>query len=526
VRLVTAYFTGMNKKLAPELLSDNAARIAKNCVFNSGTLKPLRSPTYVWTPTKTGEIKSIFKYKNQYWFHWLDDVDVVESPLPNDPYGRVYWTGEAQPRYTTEYLATTGGDLYPNNFLMLGIPSPDSPPTQTVPSPSDPNNLQSRSYIYTFVSAYGEEGMPSDPSPLFDITDGDSVTVNCPSSPPSGQYNIAAKNIYRRNGDAFMFVAQISATDTEYTDTKLNVELGSEISSTFYDTPPSDMKGLIVLANGCLAGFTKTELCLSEPYLPHAWPSANRMPFEGEICSIKAFGSSILVTTKHGKPYIVTGTVPSLMAREQFEIGHACMSKRGTVDMGYHVVYPSPYGLVLVGTGQASLITSDVIDELEWIDFAHPDTLLGTMYMGKYIGFYTNGSEQGGFIFDPKAKNLSLLDLYATAAYNDPATGELFLVVNNKIVKFDSGDYLQAEWESKPFIFDQAFNFSRCRVYAENFPVSIDLYHDDELFFSKNVSNDKPFTLPLKGLSNKYSYKITTTKEVKRVSFATSILEL
>ena len=58
------------------------------------------------------------------------------------------------------------------------------------------------------------------------------------------------------------------------------------------------MIGLIPVANGIMAGFTGNRLCLSEPFLPHAWPIAYRITLEDDIVAIAATGNGIVAMTK------------------------------------------------------------------------------------------------------------------------------------------------------------------------------------------------------------------------------------
>jgi len=520
-------FAGIAPKYATHLLPDNAAKTAKNCVMTSGELRPLKAPSFAWTPTKVGTIKTIWRYKELYWFHWLEDVNVVASPLANDAYERVYWTGEAQPRMTTNAIATSGGETdYPNNYYVLGIPAPAAVATITHGDPSNANNIQSRAYIYTYVSAYGEEGPPSLTSDLHDITDGDSVTVGLPSTGPTGSYNITHKNIYRLNSGIYQFVATVTVATTSYADTKLNSALGSEITSTEYDPPPAGLKGLLAMANGSLAGFSGNELCMSVPYLPHAWPARYRIPFVGAIVSIGAFGNSILVTTTHDKPCVLSGDDPAAMFKEQSEVGQGCMSKRGTVDMGNFVVYPAPTGLIVVGTGAMDLITKDVVDPRDWVSYAQPSTFLGAKWGDNYLYFNTVGAVNAGSIFNTKTGDLSTMDLYATAAYTDNGTGDLYLVVSGDIVKFDGGAALTMEWESKDFILGKETNFGRAKVRAASFPLTLAVYADGALKHTQTVASKNHFSLPSGFLADTWAYKITAAVAVKSVSIGNSIGEL
>jgi len=148
----------------------------------------------------------------------------------------------------------------------------------------------STSYIYTFVSAYGEEGPPSAASLVFDKVDGQTVTVsNMSTTAGSGagrtNTNITHKRIYRSNTGsnttAFQFVAEITVATVTYSDVTDNSSLAEIIPSTYWIGPPNEvtadyptgsMAGLTAMPNGIFAGFTGKRLCFSEPYLPHAWP--------------------------------------------------------------------------------------------------------------------------------------------------------------------------------------------------------------------------------------------------------------
>jgi hypothetical protein len=520
-------FAGIAPKYASHILPNNAATVAENCVFTSGEMRPLKDTEFVWTPTKTGTVQTIWLYASTYWFHWLEEVNCCESPLASDAFGRAYWTGEAQPRMTTSSIATTGGGTdYPNNYYILGVPAPAAAPTNTEPTPSDENNIQSRAYIYTYVSAYGEEGPPTDPSELFDITDGDSVTVTLSSTGPTGAYNITAKNIYRLNDGVYQFLAQVSAATTTYADTVLNIALGDEITSEEYDPPPTALKGLFALPNGSLAGFTTTDLCISEPYLPHAWPVRYRVPFAGGIVSAGAFGNSILVTTAREKPYLLSGSDPASMYKEQFEVGHACLSKLGTVDMGNVVIFPSPFGLAAAGTGVAELLTKEVIDPNEWVDYANPSTLIGAKYGDNYIGFNIVDDVDSGFIFNVKTGDLSTIDIYATATYTDSGSGDLYLLVDGDIVQFDAGDDLEMTWESKDFILGRPTSFSRARVRATTYPVALHIYADGEIVDERVVYDKQPFTIGGNYMTDEWRYKIVSINAVKSVTIGNSVSEV
>lgn len=80
---------GMKPRIEPFLLPDNNSVLAKDCHFDTGVISPLLDDaltaiTFPITP------KTIFHYRDDFWFSWPGDVDVIRSPVAQDDYGRVY----------------------------------------------------------------------------------------------------------------------------------------------------------------------------------------------------------------------------------------------------------------------------------------------------------------------------------------------------------------------------------------------------------------------------------------------------
>ena len=226
------------------------------------------------------------------------------------------------------------------------------------------------SYVYTFVSAYGEEGPPFPASTV--ITTDDNMTVSITqletvSDVTKSNVNFgtgAKKRIYRSNTGSnttqFQFVGEVAMATTTFTDSSKNSELAEVTLSTTWIAPPDDdtslypdgpMKGLPV-QNGVFAGFTGNRVCFSEPYQPHAWPADYRIGIEETIEGIKATSNGIVVTTT-STPYLVTGSTSAMVAIK-IETAEKCMSRRSMVDMGQYVIYASPDGLIAVSGATAS----------------------------------------------------------------------------------------------------------------------------------------------------------------------------
>ena len=381
--------------------------------------------------------------------------------------------------------------------------------------PSDANIDFETSYVYTFVTAYGEEGPPSAASTVITTDDNQNVNLsNLQTSSSKSNTNLLKKRIYRSNTGsnttAFQFVAEVNLSATTYTDTSKNNELAEVIPSTTWIAPPDDdttlypdgpMKGLCALPNGVFAGFTGKRICFSEPFLPHAWPSSYRLAIEEEIVAIKVVSNGVLVTTK-GVPYLVTGTDPSAMTPLRIESSQANLNKRSMVDMGPYVLYASPDGLIAAEGTTVTNLTESIITPSQWQANYYPSTITGFMWEERYIGFYSTGSGYGGFIFDPRPTGqTTLVDLDASGlirgGHTDPDDSQLYLIISNTIKKFQgSNTNLTYNWKSKEFVMPKPTSMAFAKVDAETYPVRVKVYGDGSVIYNAVIaSSGSTFTV-------------------------------
>lgn len=525
-------FGGMIPLSDPHLLPNSAAVTANNCKLVSGALEAWRAPATVNTPSKAGEKKTIFKYGN-FWLHWLEEVSVIRGPIAQDPYDRIYWTGEGVPKVSANDVVTSGGGTgYPTVSYSLGVPAPLLPPSVAVvgtPTTTDPTKAESRSYVFTYVTKYGEQGPPSHASARVDVLPGQSVEITELTPPPGGSHVITQKKIYRAATGSFdtefQLVDTIAAAQTTYSDIKDSDALTIILPSAEWDPPPADMKGMILHPSGFAIGFSGKEVCFSEPSLLHAWPVAYRSAVDSEIVAGAVFGTSAVVVTKEGFPYVFTGEVPGSMSREKLEDGQSCMSPRSMVDMGYMALWAAPDGLMGVGTGKFGLATEKILSRDDW-QALNPSSIHGYCYAGCYIGFYDNGNK-GGFAFDPRSGAFSLFDLHASAGYSDRATGDLYLMVGSNIVKWDAGaTFIPYLWESKPFRAPADINLGAGQVFAEEYPVTVKIIVDGSVMQTKSVQDNRIFRL-LSGFRGRdWKVQVEGTKTVSKVLLASTPREL
>jgi hypothetical protein len=346
-------------------------------------------------------------------------------------------------------------------------------------------------YMATHTGTFGV-GSPATPVNIYivvgRILKGMAQVTSEPTSAPSGvsaDYNLGAKRIYRTNQTAsgtsqFQLVAEIAFADTTYTDTVLDAALGEVLATTEWDGAPDNMYGLISLPNGVFAGFFNNTVCFSVPYFPHAWPVSYQKSVDKPVVGLGAFGTTCVVLTT-GQPYLIVGNDPANTVMERMDLGLSCMSKRGIVNMGgLFIMYPCPEGLAAIGPGVDAIATEGIITRDDWIGTYNPSSIHAYYWQGKYVAFYESRGYQGGFIFDPKTKDLTPLDFYAQTGFHDKADGTLYLLIGPDIVAFNetTGIYRNQDYRTKRFRFHLT-SFGAIKVLARSYPVTVDVVYPD-----------------------------------------------
>lgn len=447
-------FGGIAPAIEPHLLPDNGAQVALNCELDSGSIRPLKAPSFVWTPTKAGEIKTIYRY-GAFWFHWLNEVNIVRCPLDTSE-NLVVYTGEGVPKLTYASIATAGGNQYPTNNYDLGTPIPSTAPGATVTGAASEDDPIDVAYLVTFTTSYAGlemEGAPSLPSGIVSVNPGQSVDLSLPSV-PLGNRIFTSKNIYRSVGGTIKRIASVAPATASYSDPYSASEFGVDLVTDNWYPPPSDLKEVISLPGGVLAGISGKNVCFSVPYQVHAWPPDWRKPVTDNPVALVAFGNTILVLTD-GRPEVGIGTSnPEGLMLELIEMDQSCTHPRAAVDMGYAACFPTPDGLFIVGQEGTSNVTEKLFRKEQ---FNPP--LFGAAHDGKYYGFRADG----GFIFDPRSGSWLEHDIVATAAWQDYMTDNLYVRTSQGIMLWEGGDPKQFTWKSKKFR-TPPMNFPVCRV--------------------------------------------------------------
>ena len=499
-------FFGTAPAVSPRLLNEQFGQTAENLDLESGRLVAIKDDVDVSPTLQNSARRSIYKYYsggNEYWLEWDDeDVSAVPGPIPGDTLDRLYFTGDTYPRIGVASTLISGSSGYPVNSYRLGIPFPSAAPTiskaGTPDADTTPNDV---SYVYTFVSDYGEESAPSSPSAVLELTDGETATVTMATSshpsPSSGSHALSGsskKYIYRSNtgsvNTTFQFVGQVAYTATTFDDATAAANLGEVLPSDGWIPPPDDntslypdgpLQGLIPLAQGVMAGFTGKRFCLSEPFLPHAWPISYRITTEEDIVAIASTANGVAALTD-GHPYFITGVDPSAMTAVRIDLAQACVNKRSVVDMGDYVLYAGPDGLCAVQSGEGSIVTKGLISVTQWNADYNPTTIRAFRHENTYVAFHAGG----GWVYDPRGDENSLLTITVATdirdGYMNPKDGELYIIVGNKIKKYrGSGTDKTLKFKSKKFVTSNPVSMSWVSVVAETYPATVKVWGDGTL---------------------------------------------
>jgi len=506
-------FQGIAPKISPDKLPPGGAQVAENCYVGGKDLRPIRKPLRT-AGLSNSAYQGLFVYKHGATSEWValtDDVDVVRSPMNQDTYERLYYSGQAEPRVIANDILSTPFSIA-TDFYKLGIPAPTSAPTV------ERSGTTTRYYTYTFINAYGEEGPPIAPVGGTDVNDSTPTLTTLQACPEDRR--ITGVRIYRTSvgtaGTAeFRFVCEAtyfsestayvqgdyviySATPSTNTfglfctnagghaagawnathftagDAIADGDLGELLTTTDYDPPPAGLEGLLLHPGGFLVGFKGNVLYCSEPYLPYAWPEKYQKPVSGTIVGIGIVGDTIFALTD-GYPWLFSGTAPDQMTKIVHPKMAPCLSKRSIASTERGVFYASYEGLMQATTSGIDNATKDVFRPDQWQEY-YPAYMFGNYYQGKYFGWYNSGIDYGCMVMDMENGNVTRVNLKALAGYLS-TDGKYYLVMEEDgdattyCVKEWEGDQynlLSYNWKSGKIVTGQKSALSVMRTYIDN----------------------------------------------------------
>jgi len=461
-------FSGLVPRTSPRLLQPMQATTARNTKLLNGEARGFRVPRELadftalsYTVRRAYRIP--YSYGDLHLTFNTRNVDVIRSPIVNDSFDRYYWAGDGRPKYNPLGRIASNQD-----GLYLGIPTPTSAP---VVSPAVFGTDLTRAYVYTFVSAYGEEGPPSPPTTASGNAGTWDISSMASSVPDASFRNITTKKIYRTvpgsSSTLFYYVGEVPLATTTYADTSPDVTVASNntLESTSWVEPPVGMEGFALMPGGYLVGWSGRRLLFSEPYRPHAWPAEYELSTEFEIVGLVVWGSTLILGTK-SNPYFGQGNTPSSFTLQKMDAVEPCLSRRGMVATVVGAYYPSINGLVLANAGGARIITQDLLTKEEWATY-NPSNIYAAQLGLQYVAF---SSPSFGFIFNPSEPNARLVELDRLSGVEgvetDRYTGNVSLVYQDRLWEWDpeTSERMFWRWKSKQFHVNKPLNFGAVKL--------------------------------------------------------------
>lgn len=497
-----------------------------------GEMVPWRQPLAV-ASVPAGR-KTIYRFGRDvasdanYWFSWTTVVHAVRGFLASDTTERTYFSGSGTPKVTDNIIGLAGAP-YPTSARELGVPAPSGTSAITQVT-AGTGTARLTFYADTFITDKGEE---SKPRLIGSITTAPGAIVDITSLPPvpAGNYGVTTRRLYRSevgtSGQGeFFFLRDVPSGDASVQDDARALGAGTMVT-TGWEMPPADMHSLVGLWGGMMAGISGRSIRFCEPYKPYAWPlSYEIVPPDVTPVGQAVWAKNLLVLT-NGRPLLVNGSTPSAMGDEPVEFDQACMSVQSIVASESGVNWASPDGLAYYGTAGSKILTAGILTREQWQAMA-PETMVGTLFDGLYLGFYQVGGIWKGFAINATAPaGIYFLETGYPAAYLDKLREAVFVLDGTSVKKWDAGaSFMSAKFVSKTF--KQAHRVSMCalEVVARVWPVTVQLFADGEARGSRTVTSSEPVTIKGGAPAKEWHAEITSAGVVLGVNIAPSIRDL
>lgn len=465
-------FGGRIPRLAARRLPDSAAQQAMNTRLSSGELRPWWQPKVL--TTLSIKPKSVYRYLHDgvaKFMAFTRYTYVVESALINDAFDRVYYSD------ADGFFITTKADYEAGNpASVVGVPPPACPQFAVEATGGTSNTVETRVYVTTLVTKYGEESAPANLRTLSGNADGAwrLTGLNSLVYDSATYTNVAKLRVYRTltsgTGVDYRMVEEFSigAIPSSTLDSVESTVLASRptMDTLAWSTPVEGLTGVIAMSGGFNAGFKGRTVYFSEPYYPHAWPEDYQLAVEDDIVALGTYGNTLVIATK-GRVAVAVGTTPAAMSLVTDGKIAPCVSAQGLVSTSGAVLYPSYEGLVSVSDAGVQVITQAFMTRDEWMRLG-PENIKGALYENRYLGFYSSSM---GFSFqfdDPATAWTDVQHPGVNGVATDGVTGRTLLLAGKDVLEWegDTDNPMAYSWRSKPFPLPKPVNFAVLQLRA------------------------------------------------------------
>lgn len=498
-------FGPMMPRINATQLPNNMATIASGCDFRAKDLRGKNAPSWIETYASL-EYKSLWK-AGALWVKSLAEIQIVASQI-QESNDRFFYTGDGFPKQSDSSLWPT--------YRRLGVLPPLTAPVINLTGTPDAGTQAVVSYVYTFVTDYGEESAPSPFTTPMTVPVGQGINLTGLVTRTGTDNVIATKRIYRLSagstGSEYLYLGEIDEAETTFSDYQSGSlkECSTEVLPTeYWDAPPDDLEGLTQAHNGMMIGYRGKEVYVSDTYVPYAYPTKWVMTLDSDVTGIGATDEFIFASSERF-PYIISGTSPDALFPKKISISEPCLSHRGIVSTGTTILYPSPSGLSECDGNTVRVLTEDWMRPEDWNALA-PSTLHAFHWQGQYYAFKVGDDDC--LIID--LKNGGIQTFYINGSGHhfldgciNPTDGQIYTLseassggTSTYLYRATSTAYYQAgfttfQWKSKEFV--DKHNYTCAKITSDWLysGTTVKYYVDGVLVSTQLISSNDFFRLP------------------------------
>jgi hypothetical protein len=404
------------------------------------------------------------------------------------------------------------------------------------------------SYVVTFINSFGEEGEPSDPTPLININPLRIARLanldNGSDYAAMGYAPITKLRVYRvvtGNSTAiYKFVSDIELSTipnatTGWDDVYFDVETAETLSTVGSGNPPDGMRGLVNVAGGFYAAFKGSSIYFSHPYYPYSWPGAYELSFPYKIKALGASGNTVAVLTDE-HPFLVTGYEPATMVPSKMAIPFPCVNEYVTT-WGGAIVYISNEGVIAINGATGLNLTEKFWSRTQWLAL-RPETMHMTTYKEKLYLFAnlksletdqrdaesTSGFDSYVVYPTDERKAVNALSTYVQGLWNDLSRDALYVIRGTSVYRIEgAANPYEAKFISKETSFNNPTHPAALKVVAENYPVKVTFLSGNNYSMSITATDSKSRKLPKMRKDKYWAIQLDTRFVVRELATSMSI---
>lgn len=499
-----------------DMMPLNYARVAVNCDFSSGELRPGASTVHVQDIQKTGTIRTIHKL-GAAWIYWDQDVSVAQAVTSTDR-RQIYFAGDGPPQITDESMATAGSPAeYPAVTHLMGVPTPSVAPSVAIskiePSEAYGDVIEPVAYVYTCLAQVRDEYIiesgVSPTSVVLDARRNMKLTVGG-LTVPDGVDHVGYRVYRLRAGSDATYRAvpfgsdadgkpiyDIPASETDFVDVDTNtnsvkLSLGDICEVDTWEIFPADTTGLVEFQNSMVIGLRGNEIIPSAPLYQYPAIMTESLLTAREIVGGRAFGDIAVIVTEE-RPFVLSGSEPGMLMLSPLPFDQGCLSERGMAVVEGGVYYPSPEGMVFCDGASAVPVTKNLWRKDQWAAL-HPETMVSLYHDGVLYLFFKGATT--GVVWDFRNEYVTTLDVGLPVYHGCVVDDALYLLVDDGGYKIHQLSGTQNYTWATSWTADNRTSPSRIRFDGDfdGKTVTVTVTADGQTF-SKTVSSTSPVAL-------------------------------